>query len=93
MPNILDSIKGAGLSSVLFLIETLYPASKPIIEQIQQDIADGKITEENFESTFDKFVDLAENFTDDEWDAILEQSKKVAHESIVLEEMIKAKSK
>lgn len=90
--NILDTIKGAGLSSIVGLIGMLYPAAKPVIDSIQKDIADGKITEENFEETLNASLTFIEGFTSDSVDAILEQVKKTAHEAIILEKMIRVQS-
>lgn len=85
--NILDTIKGAGLSGGIAIIGLLYPPAKPLIDQWQKDVADGKITEENFEATIDTGIDFIEGFTPDAVDAFLEQCKKVVHECIIAEKL------
>lgn len=89
MPNnIFDSIKNVGLSGAVGIISMLYPPAKPIIDQIQQDIADGKVTKENIEATLDAVLTFIEGFTPDQTDAVLEQAKVFIHEAIILETKI-----
>lgn len=85
--NILDSIKGSGLDAGIGFLEMLYPPLKPLVERWKQDVADGKLTEENFEATFDTAADFIEGFTGPDVDAFIEQCKVVVHEAIKAEKL------
>lgn len=86
--GIFDGIKNVGISGAIGIISMIYPPAKPVIDQIQADIADGKITPENLEASLNTALTFIEGFTPDNIDAILEQVKLVAHEAIKLEQII-----
>lgn len=88
--SLLDTIKGSGLKAAVSLIEMLLPPAKPLAEAITQDIADGKVTIDNFEQTFDAGLTTVEEFTNDKWDAAIEQYKVVAREAIKAEQLTEA---
>lgn len=80
--DVIDTLKGFGLDTGLMIIEGLYPPLKPVVERWKQDVKDGKLTEENFEATFDTAADFIEGFTGPAVDAFIEQTKVVCHECI-----------
>lgn len=85
--NIIDSLKGTGLQAAVGLIEMLLPPAKPLAEAIKKDIADGKVTVDNFEQTFDAGLTTIEEFTNDLWDAAIEQYKVAVREVIKAEQL------
>lgn len=85
--NIGDLLKNGALSSGIGLIELLDPKLKPEIEQIQQDIKDGKVTVENFEATLDVTITTAEGYVPEKWDPFLEKTKVCIRDLIELEQL------
>jgi hypothetical protein len=78
--NILDTIKNKALQGALTLAEAFFPQIKPLVDAIQADVAEGKVTVENFLTTFDAGISTAEGFTNDKWDAALEAYRKIVHD-------------
>jgi hypothetical protein len=83
--NIGQILSSGALSGGVALIELLEPKLKPEIDIVQQDIADGKVTAENFEATFDTTIKTAEAYLPAEMDPFLDQLIPVIHIGIAFE--------
>ena len=73
------------LSLTRVILPKLEPALKPEIDIIQKDIADGKVTEENFKETLDTTIKVSQHYLPDKYDPFLNQIIPVAVSGIAFE--------
>lgn len=77
------------ISSLPFLLSTAgYPNAGGFVTKIQDDIKNGVATKESIKEDICLCIKAAEDFTNDKWDAVLEQLWKEIDGAFTLESLV-----